>query len=342
MFQNGAMLESGLHDLTIRFADNVDRSRIHLYWQPPSGGFAPISSDNLWPPLGQYPEPTQPAAQPNAPLPLTLDYLTTIGNPGQFAEPRDVAVLANGNIVVADNLNKQVQILAPNGQSIVTLNGDPYPFEEPVAVAVNQQQQILVLESAQQWIYRYDGNGQFIDRFAGPDAHLFHPRGLNVLDDDTIAVADTGGARFVLFNPVGTIVGSIGGLGKGPGQFNEPTDVLRDQYGIYYVAEAENKRIQQVDMNGNPLAIWAIPAAYAFDGPHLAFGPDGSIFVTDAQTGSLIRYASTGNLLNQWTNLGPMRFNRPVGIYFNDQNSQLYVTDVGTRQIHVFQVRLDK
>ncbi len=37
-----------------------------------------------------------------------------------------------------------------------------------------------------------------------------------------------------------------------------------------------------------------------------------------------------------------MRFNRPVGIYFNDQNSQLYVTDVGTRQIHVFQVRLDK
>jgi len=106
-------------------------------------------------------------------------------------------------------------------------------------------------------------------------------------------------------------VGSIGGLGQGPGQFNEPTDVLRDQYGIYYVAEAENKRIQQVDTNGNPLAIWAIPAAYAFDGPHLAFGPDGSIFVTDAQTGSLIRYASTGNLLNQWTNLGPMRFNRP-------------------------------
>ncbi len=217
MFQNGAMLESGLHDLTIRFADNVDRSRIHLYWQPPSGGFAPIPSDNLWPPLGQYPEPTQPAAQPNAPLPLTLDYLTTIGNPGQFAEPRDVAVLSNGNLVVADTLNKQVQILAPNGQPIATMNGDPHPFEEPVAVAVNQQQQILVLESAQQWIYRYDGNGQFIDRFAGPDAHLFHPRGLNVLDDDTIAVADTGGARFVLFNPVGTVVGSIGGLGQGPG-----------------------------------------------------------------------------------------------------------------------------
>jgi sugar lactone lactonase YvrE len=158
-----------------------------------------------------------------------------------------------------------------------------------------------------------------------------------VFADDTIGVADTGQSRIALFSPNGIPAGSIGGgPGTGPGQFDEPTDVLRDEVGSYFVAEAMNNRIQRVDSNGNPLGQWAIPPAYAFDGPHMTFGPDGSLFVTESQSSSLLRYAPDGTLLDQWQAIGPVNLAAPVGVYFDQTTNQLYVTDIRTHQVHAF------
>jgi len=221
------------------------------------------------------------------------------------------------------------------------LTGDAFPFEEPLAVVVNSRDEILILDSALQWVYRYDSAGTFLDRFGGPTIFLFHPRGITVFEDDTIVLTDTGSSRLALFSADGTPAGSIGGLGSGPGQFNEPTDVLRDAQGTYFVAEAKNSRIQRVDAAGNPLLQWAIPDAYSINGPHLAFGPDGSIFVTESQSRSLSRYAPDGSLLDQWQTIEPVSLAAPVGVYFDAKTNRLYVTDVLTHQVHVFEIQID-
>jgi sugar lactone lactonase YvrE len=337
-------LQPGQHELMIRYLDSTDRSRIHLTWIPPSGQFGPIPSEHLWPPLGRYPLPvptsTRTAVQTK---PVLLTWLATLGSPGsepgRFLEPRDVALLADGSLVIADTGNRRVQIIDPRGAPLELIQGDPFPFEEPLAVAVNSQNEILVLDSTLQWVYRYSAAGQFLGRFGGPTTYLFHPRGLTVFADDTIALADTGSARIVLFDAAGNQAGIIGGLGSGPGQFNEPTDVLRDEQGTFFVVEAENSRIQRVDANGNPLLQWAIPPAYAYDGPHLASGPDGSIFVTESESSSLLRYAPDGALLDQWQTIGPVTLAAPVGIYFDTATNRLYITDVSSHQLHVFTVQ---
>ena len=82
-----------------------------------------------------------------------------------------------------------------------------------------------------------------MDRIAGPTSQTFHARGMTVLPDDTIIVADTGGARLVFFGPEGAITGRIGSLGSAPGQLREPTDVAVDAGGTYYVLEAYNHRL---------------------------------------------------------------------------------------------------
>ncbi|MFN8459645.1 MAG: PA14 domain-containing protein [Anaerolineae bacterium] len=341
-------LTAGLHDLRVRFRDNTDRSRIHLYWTPPTGIFEPIPSQNLWPPLGHYPPRPAPPVTAAPVAKVTLKWLTTLGGPGiqpgQFMEPRDVAVLHDGRLVVADTGNRRVEVLSLkpdlsfDPQSVQIFTGDPFPFEEPLAVGVNSQDQILVLDSTLQWVYRYDSAGNLIDRFGGPTAYLFHPRGLTVFDDDSVAIADTGGSRLTLFGADGTPTGTIGGLGSGPGQFNEPTDVLRDSQQTYFVVEAENNRIQRVNGGGAPLAQWAITDSYGYNGPHLAFGPDGSIFLTESQSHSLYRYGPDGSLLNQWQSLGPVSFTAPVGIYFDVPTNRLLVTDVVAHQVYVFEV----
>ncbi|HXV42338.1 MAG TPA: PA14 domain-containing protein, partial [Anaerolineae bacterium] len=331
---NTVTLEAGLHEIKVRYKDNTDRSRIHLYWMPPTGQFKPIPSQNLWPPLGRYPARATPPVAETKILPLTLNWQATLGGPGnqpgQFLEPRDVAVLNNGNLVVADTVNRRVQLLDPQGRPLQILTGDDLPFEEPLAVAVNNQDEILILDSTLQWIYRYDSAGNYLDRFGGPMNFLFHPRGLTVFEDNSLALADTGSSRLALFSTDGVPTGSIGGLGSGPGQFNEPTDVLRDAQGTYYVVEAENNRLQRVDAAGNPLLQWTIPNAYGLNGPHLAFGPDGSIFMTESQSRSLYRYAPDGSLLDQWQTVGPVNLAAPVGIYFDAQTNRLYITDVLT------------
>jgi len=343
-------LEQGRHDIRILFKDNTDRSRIHLFWSTPGGDFGPIPSENLWPPLGRYPEKAEPLPQVQT-APMDLIWVTSLGSPGnqpgQFFEPRDLAVLSNGDIVVADTINRRVQIFPGGSPPLFTpqptptqiLTGDEFPFEEPLAVGVNSLDEILVLDSTLQWIYRYDAGGNLIDRFGGPAAFLFHPRGLTVFEDDTVAVADTGQSRLAFFSPDGAQAGSLGGLGSGPGQFNEPTDVARDEQGAYFVAEAMNNRLQRLDANGNPLGQWAIPPAYAFDGPHLALGPDGSLFVSESQSGSLLRYGPDGSLLDQWQSIGPVNLAAPVGIYFDEPTQRLFVTDIWTHQVHIFEVR---
>jgi DNA-binding beta-propeller fold protein YncE/4-amino-4-deoxy-L-arabinose transferase-like glycosyltransferase len=337
-------LDQGLHDILVRYKDSADRSRIHLYWARPTGEFEAIPRDYLWPPLGREPEQPPPLVEVEV-SPLSLSWLTTLGGPGspssQFFEPRDVAVLPNGHLVIADTGNRWVQILDSQGTFIQGLTGDEFPFEEPLAVAVNSQAEILVLDSTLQWIYRYDAAGNFIDRFGGPTAYLFHPRGMNVFEDDTVAVADTGSARVTFFNLTGALIGSIGQLGDGPGQFYEPTDVLRTPQGTYFVVEAMNDRIQHLGAGGNFLNQWAIPPAFAYNGPHLAFGPDGSIFVIESQSRSLLRYAPDGALLNEWRAIDSINFVAPVGLYFDPTPHRLYVTDVQTHQIHVFEVRVE-
>lgn len=335
-------LEVGIHDILIRYRDSADRSRIHLTWAPPNGTLEPIPSQYLWPPMGRYPERSDLTQEAIEVLPLNLKRLGTLGypggEPGQFLDPRDIAVLSNGNLVVADTGNRRVQIFDSQYRYLQALTGDEFPFEEPLAVGANSQDEILVLDSTLQWVYRYDADGNFIDRFGGPTARLFHPRGMTIFEDDSIALTDTGTARLALFGPDGTQAGSIGGLGDGPGQLNEPTDVLKDLQGTYFVVEAENNRIQRLDAAGNPLNQWEIPPAYAYNGPHLAFAPDGTIFMTESQSDLLLRYMPSGILLDQWQSIDSVNLVNPVGIYFDEDTNRLYVTDVGTHQVHIFQV----
>jgi DNA-binding beta-propeller fold protein YncE len=45
--------------------------------------------------------------------------------------------------------------------------------------------------------------------------------------------------------------------------------------------------------------------------------------------------------LNEWGAIDSISFIAPVGLYFDPATNRLYVTDVQTHQIHVFEVRVE-
>jgi DNA-binding beta-propeller fold protein YncE len=259
------------------------------------------------------------------------------GDEGQFWEPRDVAVIGD-TVFVADTGNRRVQALGRDGTFRNAWSGGEAPFEEPLALGVDSRDRLLVLDSLQGWIYRFDVEGTSLDRFAGPTSQTFHPRGMTVLEDDTVLVADTGSARLVFFDPAGHLAGRLGALGSAPGQLSDPADVAVDGADTYFVAEARNQRIQRLDRRGNSLDEWPITPSVAYDGPHLAWAPDGSLLVTAPDDGAILRYAPDGRLINRWSQAGSVPLRQPVGIYLDTASNTLFVTDTATHQVHVYRL----
>jgi sugar lactone lactonase YvrE len=336
-------LEAGLYDLKITYQDLTGRSRIHLYWTRPNGEREIIPTKYLWPGYVS-PQPEQPPTLPppaeDLP-PMQLKWQATWGEPGsesgQFTEPRDVAVF-NETVFVADTGNRRIQTFDKDGAFKTEWAGAEEPFHEPLALGVEGANRLLVLDSPQGWIYRFDGNGRPLARIGGPSIQAYHPRGMTVLDDGTVVVADTGGGRLLFLAPTGDVQQQIGGIGQGLSQFSEPTDVTLDERGTHYVVEAYNERVQLVNSEGRGLTQWPIPHSVAYDGPHLVRARDGSLLITAPEQGAIQRYSPDGRLLDQWTQAGPASLCRPVGIYLEDANDTLYVTDTACHHVYVFRI----
>jgi sugar lactone lactonase YvrE len=336
-------LKAGPHDLRITYQDLNNRSRIHLYWTRPNGEREIIPTMYLWPGHSS-PQSLQPPMLPSPAedLPaMELKWQATWGEPGdapgQFAEPRDVAVIGE-TVFVADTGNRRVQAFDRDGAFSNAWTGAEEPFQEPLALGVEGQDRLLVLDSPEGWIYRFEDNGHPLARIGGPTIQAYHPRGMTVLDDDTVVVADTGGGRLLFLSPTGDVQRQVGTIGQALSQFSEPTDLAVDERGVHYVVEAYNQRVQLVDSGGRGLIYWSIPHSIARDGPHLVLAPDGSLLITAPEKGAIQRYSSDGRLLDQWTQAGPTPLCQPVGMYLDDATNTLYVTDTACHQVHVFEI----
>ncbi|HHJ05974.1 MAG TPA: hypothetical protein ENK24_00575, partial [Anaerolineae bacterium] len=338
-------LLAGLHNIKVRFLDAQDRSRIHLYWTPPGlGEPEPIPGKYLWPPMGAAWHPGA-ALAPSPPKfearPLLLHPLAALSD--GLIEPRDIAVDARGRVYVADTGVRGIVVFS-DSQKIdtwtETLDG---PFEEPLALVVDEDDFVWALDSTRQWVYRFDRDGNPMDKLGGPDAALYHPRGLALLKrpegGQMLAIVNTGVGQLNLYAPDGASLGVVGSFGEGPGQLDEPVDVIQDEFASYYITEGHNvKRWQRLDPYGKFLAAWSVPdAPAALDGLHLTWAPDGSVLMTNSLAGELRRYSPVdGALLDSWPAIDGVSFQKPVGIFMDAARQQLFVSDVGAGAVYVF------
>ncbi len=345
--ETAVSLLAGLHNIKVRFLDAQDRSRIQLYWTPPGvDAPEPIPGKYLWPPMGAAWQPGA-AVAPSPPKlemhSLSLHHLATLSD--GLIEPRDIAVDSRGRVYVADTGVRGVVVFSDSQKINVWTENLDGPFEEPLALLVDQDDFVWVLDSTRQWVYRFDNDGNPVDKLGGPEATLYHPRGLALLNrpegGQMLAIVNTGVGQLNLYALDGASLGVVGSFGDGPGQLNEPVDLIQDEFGSYYITEGHNvKRWQRLDPYGKFLASWGVPdAPAAFDGMHLSRAPDGSVLMTNSLAGQLRRYSpADGTLLDSWPAVDSLRFQQPVGIFMDAARKQLFVSDVGSGEVYLFGV----
>ncbi len=214
----------------------------------------------------------------------------------------------------------------------------------------------------QMWSYNTDGtsmddSGQILDAYTASEqalplvfkAQLSNAagRGMAIAPDGTFYVADTAQHSIWRLSPEGTLLGTWGEYGVGPGQFNEPWDVAVDLSGNVYVADTWNHRIQKFTAEGEFVRSWGRlgqtqaynPAGNSlFYGPRgIAVGPNGNVYVADTGNHRVQVFNADGVFLNEFGGAGDLtsQMSEPVGIAVNAAG-EVFVADTWNRRVQVF------
>jgi len=192
------------------------------------------------------------------------------GTTARFNQPLAIAIDATGYIYVADNNNHMIRKITPSGL-VTTLAGstkgyqdgagDIAQFSNPSGIAVDINGDILVADRNNHRIRRITPDGA-VSTIAGTGtagaldgetsmAKFNQPYGLTVSKTGMIVLADlvNNQIRAIIDGKVSTIAGTVSGFADGPGanaRFNGPTDVVVDENGVIYVADATNNRIRKI------------------------------------------------------------------------------------------------
>lgn len=272
--------------------------------------------------------------------------------PGQFNEPKGVAVGPDGSLYVTDSRNHRVQKFDASGRLLLAWGGEgsgPGQFNEPWGIAVDRQGYVYVADTWNHRIQKFDASGRFLAAW-GRFGHVtspqdqpgafFGPRAIAIAPDGTLYVTDAGNHRLQRFDAEGNVLGVYGGRGTAPGAFSEPVGLAIDRAGNLYVADTWNRRIQKFDAAFRPLAQWPVAgweSESVVNKPYLAVDGQGRLYATAPEQHRVIRFGPAGQVELVWGRLGnePTAFRLPTGLALDAQGN-LYVVDSGNHRVLKF------
>ncbi|MGQ9627395.1 MAG: flippase activity-associated protein Agl23 [Anaerolineae bacterium] len=317
--------------------------------------------------------PPSPYAQKRISISSVLSWGEPGPGPGQFADPRGLAIDAEGNLYVADSHNHRIQKFSPNGRSLAQWGSrcelyspektgcfDPDgegplelgdgQFSEPWGVAVDREGYVYVADTWNHRIQKFDSEGRFLVKWGtfgntqgkaeGMPGLFWGPRDIAFDAQGNLYVTDTGNKRVQIFTPEGQFLRQWGGGGILNGQMDEPVGIDIDQEGNIYVADTWNNRVQKFDGDLQFLARWPIEgweSQSVVNKPYLALDQKANVYVTDPENHRVLVFDSQGEFQAMFGGLGvdESSFNLPIGIAI-DKEGYIYIADSGNQRVMKF------
>lgn len=179
-----------------------------------------------------------------------------------FGPCSGVAVNSKGNILVFNRGTHALLEFDATGKFLRTLAAGIFTI--PHGLRVDADDNIWVTDTGAHFVLKMSPKGRIlmvlgIKGNAGEWHHAGHircfnePNDLAFGPDGEIYVTQghgKGESRVLKFDPDGNFVGTWGGEGKGPGQFNVPHSIVIDGKGQLHIADRSNQRIQVFDGDG--------------------------------------------------------------------------------------------
>lgn len=263
-------------------------------------------------------------------------------DPGEFNEPRGLAIDGAGNLYVADTKNHRIQKLGPDGNVIKVWGGEgdkDGQMKEPHSVAIGPDGNVYVADTWNHKVQKFDANGNFLARWG---EGLWGPRGIAVHPDGSVFITDTGNKLVKKYTADGQFVKEWGGDGSEPGQLIEPVGIVIDGEGNVVVADTANHRIQFFTPDGVFLREWKVRGWEEFySEPYIALIGT-HVLATDSYEHRFGRYRGDNDVVGSWgrTGTGSGEFNRPIGIAATGAGT-VFVADTMNHRIQKFQLPVE-
>ncbi|MBM3814265.1 MAG: 6-bladed beta-propeller [Acidimicrobiia bacterium] len=163
-----------------------------------------------------------------------------------FNEPTGIAFTPGGDFYVSDGyVNSRVIQFRKSGEYVRHWGkkGDQDgEFNLVHDVALDEQGRVYVADRTNERIQVFDAAGKFLQKWT----HAGAPWGLAyAAKEKALYIADGKYNRVVKLNLEGQVLGTLGGFGKGPGQFDFAHHIAVDSEGSIYVVEIKNWRVQK-------------------------------------------------------------------------------------------------
>ena len=255
------------------------------------------------------------------------------GNTARFKLPLSVAVMPNGNVVVADFDDNRIRMVAPDG-TVTTMSAI---FNCPEGIAVMQNGNVVVSE----WGHRIrlvapdgtvttlagTGAANFSTDGPGNTATFARPSGMDVLPNGSIVIAEYGSHLIRMVSPDGTVstlTGTSQGYVDGPraiAKLNSPFNVAVMPNGSLIVSEW-SQRIRLVAPDGTITTLAGSGTQGFLDGPaataQFAYPRAATVLKSSHRSGYIV-VADQGNM--------KLRLISPDGIVSTLVGSSLGSTD---------------
>ncbi|NOT02421.1 MAG: hypothetical protein HOP29_17590 [Phycisphaerales bacterium] len=277
---------------------------------------------------------------------VTAEWLNRADHrPTVFSRPHAVAVGSGDRIYVADGGMACVHLIDMRARRHMVIDhAGETRLRSPAGIAVAGER-LFVSDAALAEVFVYSAAGEYVERVP---ADCERPGGLAVCGDTgRMYVVDTSGHRVVMLSRVGNsgdswaVDGAFGQRGRGPGEFNYPTDIACDPAWGIVVSDTLNFRVQRFDFDGkwagsiggkgNGAGDFSLPKGVAVD-------RHGHLYVVDAQFENVQVFQMDGRLLMAFGEEGNQlgAFAIPAGIAIDDHD-RIWVADAYNRRLQMFQ-----
>lgn len=181
--------------------------------------------------------------------------------PGKLKKPINMTTDKVGNLYVTDTVRKKIIMFDPDG-NFLRVYGEAYDMK-PVDVAVDDRH-VYALDLSRSKILVFnkksgdliEGLGQESDN---PKENLSLPTNMALTERGIFFVSNITTGVIVQLDRDGHVIGTIGKMGDGFGQFGRPKGITTDSNGRMYAVDSAHQNVQMFDKDGRLLMFFGDP-----------------------------------------------------------------------------------